>query len=109
MISIDVLVGETSGLDRRDLDRWIANNWVRADELLGELQFHEIDVARIRLIRELRDIFDISEDALPVVLLLLDQVYDLRRLLQSLGSPQPRPGVIRRRAIPGPWTCATSR
>ena len=86
MINIDVLVAEMPGLDRRDLERWISNDWVRADPKDGTLIFGEIDVFRVRLIRELRDDMDINEAALPIVLSLLDQVYDLRRRMRELSG-----------------------
>ena len=44
----------------------------------------KIDVARVRLIHDLRRDLDIGEDAMPVVLSLLDQVYELRGTLKSL-------------------------
>ena len=49
MISIDVLVGNTKGLNQQDLDRWIANDWVRPDVAYGIRVFQEIDVARVEL------------------------------------------------------------
>ena len=85
MISIDVLIGRCSGLERHVLERWIAHDWVRPDAHDGVYAFREIDVARVRLILELRDELDVGEAALPVVLLLLDQLYDLRRQLRELG------------------------
>ena len=86
MITIDVLVAQLPGLDRHDLERWISNDWVRADPKDGTLIFGEIDVFRVRLIRELRDDMDINEAALPIVLSLLDQVYDLRRRMRELSG-----------------------
>jgi len=86
MITIDVLVAQMPGLDRHDLERWISNDWVRADPKDGTLIFGEIDVFRVRLIRELRDDMDINEAALPIVLSLLDQVYDLRRRMRELSG-----------------------
>ena len=79
MIGIDIVVERFPGLLREDLERWIANDWVRPDGRQGNYLFREIDIARIRLIRDLRDDMDIGESALPVVLSLLDQLYDLRR------------------------------
>ena len=86
MIGIDVVIAEISGLTRQDLERWIANAWVQPDKLAGGYAFREIDVARARLILEMRDEMEINEDALPVVLLLLDQLYDLRRQMRDLNS-----------------------
>jgi chaperone modulatory protein CbpM len=86
MIGIDVVIAEISGLKRQDLERWIANAWVRPDKAAGGYVFREIDVARARLILEMRDEMEISEDALPVVLSLLDQLYDLRRQMRDLNN-----------------------
>ena len=43
-------------------------------------------MTRARLILEMRDEMEINEDALPVVLLLLDQLYDLRRQMRDLNN-----------------------
>jgi chaperone modulatory protein CbpM len=86
MISIEVLITQMSGLQRQDVERWISNEWVRPDRSAGKYAFREIDVARVRLIQELRDEMEVNEAALPVVLLLLDQLYDLRRRMIELGD-----------------------
>jgi chaperone modulatory protein CbpM len=86
MISIDVLVTQISGLSREDLEQWIQNDWVRPDDEAGGYSFREIDVARVRLILELRDELQVNEEALPVVLSLLDQLYDQRRRMRALSD-----------------------
>ena len=86
MIGIDVVIGRISGLKRQDLERWISNAWVQPDRSASGYVFREIDVARARLILEMRDEMEINEDALPVVLLLLDQLYDLRRQMRDLND-----------------------
>ena len=86
MINIDVLITQLSGLQRQDLERWILNEWVRPDRGAGTFVFREIDVARVKLIQELRDDMEINEAAMPVVLSLLDQLYDLRRRMRVLGA-----------------------
>ena len=85
MIGIDMLVASLPGLQRTDLERWIGNDWVRPMRDHGSYLFVEVDVARVRLIHDLRDDLQIDEDALSVVLLLLDQLYDLRRRMRELG------------------------
>jgi chaperone modulatory protein CbpM len=84
MIGVARLLADVPGLPEQDLERWISNDWVKPDGDLGDYLFREIDVARVRLILELRDDLDVNEAALPVVLLLIDQLYDLRR--QILAS-----------------------
>jgi len=86
MIGIEVVVRRVSGLKRPDLERWIDNAWVRPDGLAGHYEFREIDVARVQLIKELRDEMEVNERALPVVLSLLDQLYDMRRRMRAFGD-----------------------
>jgi chaperone modulatory protein CbpM len=84
MISIDILVTQLSGLRRPDLERWISNDWVRPDGRPGSYLFRDIDVARVRLIQELHDEMMVNDEALPIVLSLLDQLYDQRRRMREL-------------------------
>jgi len=84
MITIDVLCLRFTALQRDDLHRWIGNAWVRPDGNAGQYLFRDIDVERVRLILELRDEMQVNEDALPVVLSLLDQLYDMRRRVRRL-------------------------
>ena len=79
MITLSAVVARTSGLERQDLERWIVEAWVNPERDGGEFLFHDVDVARVQLIVELRDQLEIDEAALPVVLSLIDQVYALRK------------------------------
>jgi chaperone modulatory protein CbpM len=101
MISIDAIVGQLTGLTRQDLDRWISNQWVRPDDREGCYVFCDIDVARVRLIKELRDEMRIDEETLPIVLSLLDQLYDQRRRMRELCDALRRiaPDEVRRDLI----------
>ncbi len=90
MISIEVLVTQVSGVGRQDVENWITHGWVRPDGAPGQYVFHEIDVARVRLIRELHHEMQVNEEALPVVLSLLDQVYALRRRMREIGEALSR-------------------
>lgn len=84
MIDFDALVREIEGLNADELRQWIAEHWVRAEESERGFFFHDVDVARVRLIRELRHELAIDDEAIPVILRLLDQVYALRRRLRRL-------------------------
>jgi chaperone modulatory protein CbpM len=86
MIGIEVVVRQVAGLKRPDLERWIDNAWVRPDGPAGHYAFREIDVARVLLIKQLRDEMEVNERALPVVLSLLDQLYDMRRRMRAFGD-----------------------
>lgn len=86
MITIDVLVSQTRGLNREDLELWMRNEWVRPEAAGDVLGFGEIDIARVILILQLRDELDVNDAALPIVLSLIDQLYDMRRHVRHLTS-----------------------
>ncbi|MDX1423617.1 MAG: chaperone modulator CbpM [Kiloniellales bacterium] len=71
-------------VSEREVSGWIEQRWVLPLEEDGELLFDEVDCARIRLIVELRRDLEVNDEAIPVVLRLLDQVYGLRRTLDEL-------------------------
>ncbi|MEQ9608327.1 MAG: chaperone modulator CbpM [Kiloniellaceae bacterium] len=80
----DVLVALDIGAS--ELHAWIEQHWVLPVEESGDFYFDEADVARVKLIAELRNDLGVNEDAIPVVLRLLDQVYSLRRALSELNE-----------------------
>lgn len=71
-------------LDRADLQVWIEQGWVRPARDTSTCVYDEIDVARLRLICQLRRDLDIAEDMIPTVLSMIDQIYGLRRELRDL-------------------------
>jgi chaperone modulatory protein CbpM len=86
MISIETILLELQDLSPDDLTRWIGEELVRPEGPPGNYRFHEIDVARVRLIMELRGTLEVNETALPAVLHLLDQIYALRRQMRRLNT-----------------------
>ncbi len=86
MIAFEAVLREVHGLDAAELERWIAARWVRPEKRIEGYIFHDIDVARVHLIVELRRELLLEEEAIPVVLNLLDQVYALRHRLTSLAK-----------------------
>jgi len=85
MITLDLLCARFTRLRLEDLEGWITEGHVRPEREAGALVFTEIDVERVRLILELREEMAVNEEALPVVLSLLDQLYALRRRLRAMG------------------------
>ena len=82
-------------LTQVELITWVERGWVIPDTADAGLEFHEIDVARVRLIHDLRHDMDIGEDAIPLVLSLLDQVYELRsRLKAMLRAVEAQPSDV---------------
>ena len=106
MIGLDELTRRFAALDHVELARWIENRWVLPEEKGGRWLFHEVDVARVELILEIRRGFAVDDEALALMLNLLDQVYSLRRQMRRLcDALESQPPEIRdaiRRAMPKP-------
>lgn len=84
MITREVVLQRVRGLDGGTLDVWVAAAWVRPAVRDGAPVFAEIDVARVRLILELRDELEVNDGAMPVVLSLLDQLHATRAQMARL-------------------------
>lgn len=71
-------------LSRRELRLWVRQGWVRP--AVGEAGpvFDELDIARLRLLCDLRKEMALPTTAMPVVLNLIDQLYQTRRDLRTL-------------------------
>jgi len=106
MIGLDELTGRFAALDRVELTRWIENRWILPDEAGGRWVFHEVDIARVELILEIRREFAVDDDSMALVLGLLDQLYSVRRqmhrLCDALESQPPEVQELIRRALPKP-------
>lgn len=86
MMRIEAVIALLGDLQPPELISWVERGWVRPDSAGNVWEFREIDVARVRLIRELRHDMALGEEAMPVVLSLLDQVYDLRDALRRVSE-----------------------
>ena len=104
MIGFDELLLRLRGLERRELVRWVENRWVLPEHHGNAWVFHEVDVARVELIFDIRRDFAIDDEAMGLVLSLLDQVYDLRRqmrrLCDAVATQPPEVQDAIRRALP---------
>ena len=104
MIGLDELLLRLRGLERRELVRWVENRWVLPEHHGDSWVFHEVDVARVELIFDIRRDFAIDDEAIGLVLSLLDQVYDLRRqmrrLCDAVATQPPEVQDAIRRALP---------
>ena len=86
MTQIEELVRSISALQRSDLEAWIIEELVVPERGAGTFLFSEMDCARVRLICALHYELEIDANTLPVVLSLIDQLYDTRQRLLSLTA-----------------------
>jgi chaperone modulatory protein CbpM len=84
MIAFEEVLIRFRGLERRELSRWVENRWVLPERHGEGWVFHEVDVARVELIFDIRRDFAIDDEATGLLLGLLDQVYGLRRQMRRL-------------------------
>jgi len=86
MMRIDDLVEAISVLQRSDLEGWIREELVRPLHEEGTLLFSDMECTRVRLICTLHYDLEIDVETLPVVVSLVDQLYDTRQRLLSLTA-----------------------
>lgn len=73
-------------LNREDLERWIGDALIEAQQDADNTLLTETQFARVRLICTLRYDMDVDEEILPIVLDLLDQLHSTRQRLHSLSQ-----------------------
>ncbi|MDB5609552.1 MAG: uncharacterized protein JWP25_6452 [Bradyrhizobium sp.] len=78
-------------IDRSHLDITTLNAWIEAEWLApfaGGRAFHfsDADLARARLIRDLKEDFGVNDEGIAIVLHLLDQLYGLRCLVRDIHA-----------------------
>ncbi|MBP2234467.1 chaperone modulatory protein CbpM [Sinorhizobium kostiense] len=71
-------------LTLRQLRQWVQRGWIVPSQSETGPLFDEVDLARIRLVCELRRDMNVNDDAVPIILELLDQLYGLRRDLRAV-------------------------
>lgn len=76
-----------SHLDARTLSAWVEAEWlVPVVASNTAFQFSEADLARARLIGDLRTDFGVNDEGIAIILHLLDQLYGLRALVRDIQT-----------------------
>ncbi len=97
MMRLAAVVALVPDVAEPDLADWIARGWVMPEGEPPDWRFAEIDVARVRLVRDLLHDLAVEQETLSLVLTLLDQVYALRRsLAEVLAAAETQPEPVRR-------------
>lgn len=92
------IIARLGRVDVAELRAWIEWGWLRPAVREGEIDWSEADLARAALIVDLRENLGINEEAMPVVLDLMDQVYGLRHELKRvLDAVEEQPPAVRER------------
>ncbi|WP_046862661.1 chaperone modulator CbpM [Microvirga massiliensis] len=82
-----------AGIAQTTLQVWVEEGWLAPREGDADLLLSEVDLARARLIRDLRESIGVNDEGVGVILNLLDQVHGLRAALfdlrRQLGGVAP--------------------
>jgi chaperone modulatory protein CbpM len=87
-------------LEATALEAWVEAGWLapRRDEEAAD--FSDADLARARLIRDLQHDMGVNEEAMPIILDLIDQVHGLRQMLREVATAVcVQPGETRQRIV----------
>ncbi|WP_296763220.1 MerR family transcriptional regulator [Sediminimonas sp.] len=84
----------------RDLRLWVDEGWVRPARGDKGPVFDDLDIARIRLLCDLRKEMSVPTDTIPVVLSLIDNLHRTRRELKCLANAvEGQPEDVRQEVI----------
>jgi chaperone modulatory protein CbpM len=75
-----------SHLDTPPLDAWVEAEWLMPVSSGKRFQFSDADLARARLIQDLKADFGVNDEGITIILHLLDQLYGLRCLLRDIRA-----------------------
>jgi len=74
-----------TGLPKETLYKFIEREWICPDETQSDQKrLDDQDLARIHLILDLQRVFGANDEAIPVILHLLDQIYHLRSKIKKI-------------------------
>ncbi|MBV8939666.1 MAG: hypothetical protein JO089_07510 [Alphaproteobacteria bacterium] len=72
-------------INRASLETYIARDWVKPVKRRKRWYFEDIDIARLRLVRELKEDMRVDDEGMDIVLALLDQVYGMREQMRRVA------------------------
>jgi chaperone modulatory protein CbpM len=85
-----------SRIDAQALEAWVEAGWLLPRQDGATRDFSDVDLARAQLIHDLERL-GVNDEAIPVILDLIDQVHGLRRTLRDLLSAiHAQPEAMRR-------------
>ena len=95
-----MVVARVKRVTLRDLRIWVREGWVRPAHGEAGPVFDNVDIARVRLLCDLKKDMSLSTDALPVVLTLIDRLHQTRRELRAFKEAlSEQPDDVRRTVV----------
>jgi chaperone modulatory protein CbpM len=85
MITEIEILTKVHGVTRSQLRLWVSESWVRPARSGSELVFNDADIARVRLLATLCCDFEVGDEAVPIILSLIDQVHDMQAQMRVIA------------------------
>jgi chaperone modulatory protein CbpM len=82
-------------IDTATVETWVEAGWLAPPR--DGSRFSEVDLARAQFIRDLKDM-GVNDEAVPVILDLVDQLHGVRRTLREVLTAFAAPGQASRHA-----------
>ena len=86
MTEFGELIEQIAPLQKEDLELWVRESLVISEAEGEDVRFSELECARVRLLCTLRYDLEVDNETLPLILSLLDQLYETRGKLHALTS-----------------------
>lgn len=74
----------SSGVEGQALEFWLQQEWLIPDQSATGARFSDRDIARARLIQNLKADFGVNDEGIDVILHLVDQIHGMRHALAQL-------------------------
>jgi chaperone modulatory protein CbpM len=82
------------------LEAWIEAGWIMPQPDAESRQFSDVDVARARLIHDLKGGMGVNDEGVAIILDLIDQIHGVRATLRNLlACLQAQPDSVRRKIM----------
>jgi chaperone modulatory protein CbpM len=83
------------------LHAWAQAGWLTPQQESRTPHFSEIDIARVQLIRDLKQDLGVNDEGIPIILDLVDQLHGLRRALGGLLATIAAQPEVKRQFLSG--------
>lgn len=100
MIDQKEILLQIKGISSVQLDFWVCEQWVRPACSGEDLHFNEADIARVHLLHTLYNELEVGEEAIPIILSLIDQLHEMRAHMHTIsGAIDTQPEDVRRQIL----------
>ncbi len=100
MIDQKEILLRVKGVSAIQLDLWVCEHWVRPAHSDGDFAFNDADIARVHLLHTLNNELEVGNEAIPIILSLIDQLHEMRAHMHTIASAiDAQPETVRRKIL----------